>query len=73
MFPLFSGDQGLPNKGLPPKAAVDLFFKLESVSPEPDVTELGLADKFRIGRRKKDRGNFWFGRAKYTEAIQCYR
>ena len=26
-----------------------------------------------LGRRKKDRGNFWYSRGEFTQAIQNYR
>ena len=32
-----------------------------------------LEERKNIGLRKKDRGNFWFSRCQYSQAVQCYR
>jgi len=70
------GDIGFQGQvvSVPPKAAVR--FEVELVSHNPSVPFGEISDvqeKLRIGRRKKDRGNFWFQRQNYTFAVQCYR
>ena len=32
-----------------------------------------LEERKVIGLRKKERGNFWFSRSQYSQAVQCYR
>ncbi len=39
----------------------------------PVITELALDERKSIGHRKKERGNFWYSRQDYTNAVQCYR
>ena len=41
--------------------------------PGPVITELPLDQRRKIGHRKKDRGNFWYSRLNYSDAVQCYR
>jgi len=67
------GDFGLPPH-LPPKGAVKYEITLVehkfSVSSPHDYE---LEQRKNIGLRKKDRGNFWFARSQYSQAVQCYR
>lgn len=67
------GRLGLPESGIPGNAAVSLTVHLVEVSPAPEITALSLEDRFRMGRRKKEMGNFWYSRENHTPAIQCYR
>ena len=39
----------------------------------PVITELPLDERKLIGHRKKERGNFWYARQDYSNAVQCYR
>jgi len=41
--------------------------------PAPVITELPLDERRTIGHRKKDRGNFWYSRQNFSDAVQCYR
>ena len=34
---------------------------------------MSLERRMSMGRRKKDRGNFWYSRGEFTQAIQNYR
>ena len=34
---------------------------------------MSLERRMSLGRRKKDRGNFWYARGEFTQAIQNYR
>ena len=66
----FEGESGK----VPPKAAVRLEVELVSHKPPVPFGEINqVEEKLRIGRRKKDRGNFWFQRSNYNFAVQCYR
>jgi FK506-binding protein 8 len=67
------GKMGL-SPHLPPNAAVHYEVKLlehktTSVSP----TDLELPERKAIGKRKKDRGNFWYSRCDFSMSVQCYR
>ena len=65
---------GLPESGIPPSAnPLSLTVDLLDVLPAPEIMSLSLEDRFRIGRRKKERGNFWYARKNFTPAINCYR
>ena len=37
------------------------------------LEEMSLERRMSMGRRKKDRGNFWYSRGEFTQAIQNYR
>ena len=37
------------------------------------MEEMSLERRMSLGRRKKDRGNFWYSRGEFTQAIQNYR
>lgn len=52
-----------------------LLYTLEllNTSPEPDLEMIPIAERKRIGNRKRERGNWWYGRGENTLAIQCYR
>lgn len=58
---------------VPPKAAVRFEIELLSHSTAIPPSEIPIEERSLIGTRKKDRGNFWFSRQNYTEAVQCYR
>jgi len=67
------GDLGFGSV-LPPKAAVRLELELLGHQPPIPAGEIeDVQEKLRIGRRKKERGNFWHQRQNYTFAVQCYR
>jgi len=67
------GDFGLPPH-LPPKGAVKYEMTLIEHKPAvPSPHDYELDDRKNIGLRKKDRGNFWFSRSQYSQAVQCYR
>ena len=34
---------------------------------------MSLERRMSLGRRKKDKGNFWYSRGEFTQAIQNYR
>jgi len=67
------GDFGLPPH-LPPKGAVK--YEITLVELNGAITspcDYELDERKSIGLRKKERGNFWFSRSQYSEAVQCYR
>ena len=69
---ILTGSIGFPPH-VPPKAAVRFEIELLSHSPPVSPSELPVVEKSTIGRRKRERGNFWFSRQDYTSAVQCYR
>lgn len=67
------GDFGLPPH-LPPKGAVK--YEITLVEHQVAVSsphDYELEQRKNIGLRKKERGNFWFARSQYSQAVQCYR
>jgi len=67
------GDVGLPPH-LPPKGAVKYEITLvEHKNAASSPHDYELEERKNIGLRKKDRGNFWFSRCQYSQAVQCYR
>jgi len=70
------GDVGFQGDlvSVPPKAAVRFEVELVSHNPSLPFGEItDVQEKLRIGRRKKDRGTYWFQRQNHTFAVQCYR
>ncbi|TRY80857.1 hypothetical protein TCAL_02985 [Tigriopus californicus] len=67
------GQIGLPGSGIPPKAAVIFQMELLSMEMSASIQGLELNERLRIGRRKKDCGNYWFARQEVPFAMQCYR
>jgi len=67
------GDFGLPPH-LPPKGAVKYEITLvEHKAAVSSPHDYELEERKAIGLRKKERGNFWFSRSQYSQAVQCYR
>lgn len=64
----FSGDGG--GKILPANAAVTLRVSLVQILGEEEES---MERRRTMGRRKKERGNFWYLREEHSQAIQCYR
>jgi len=68
------GDLGYKEGAVPPKAAVRLEIELiDHQAPLPIGEMEDVQEKLRIGKRKKERGNYWYQRQNYTFAVQCYR
>lgn len=67
------GKGGYPPK-LPPNAAVHCQVTLLEHRPNASSpTDLELEQRRTIGLRKKERGNFWYCREEFSQAVQCYR
>eukprot|EP00096_Caligus_rogercresseyi_P006558 TRINITY_DN2308_c0_g1_i1.p1 TRINITY_DN2308_c0_g1~~TRINITY_DN2308_c0_g1_i1.p1 ORF type:complete len:367 (+),score=101.14 TRINITY_DN2308_c0_g1_i1:46-1146(+) len=68
------GDLGLTQPfSVPPKATLLLRVTLmSSVVPPPNLS-LSVEERLALGKRKKDRGTFWYSRSDYQMAIFCYR
>jgi len=67
------GSVGLEESGIPANAAVTVTLELVAVQDSESVEEMSLERRMSLGRRKKDRGNFWYARGEFTQAIQNYR
>ncbi|XP_076331990.1 peptidyl-prolyl cis-trans isomerase FKBP8-like isoform X2 [Tachypleus tridentatus] len=68
---------GYGNIGRPPNIPPDaeLMYEVEIFSVEEvgEETDLPLEERMKIGDEKRERGNFWYGRSDYSNAIHCYR
>ena len=64
-------------KGLPPLVPPNahLLYTIEVIDfhQEKDLSTLSLTKRRDIGNRKRERGNWWYGRGEVTLAVQCYR
>ncbi|KAK9709918.1 Tetratricopeptide repeat [Popillia japonica] len=64
-------------KGLPPLIPADekIFYHVElvSVKDEEEAEKLSINERKTIGNKKRERGNWWYGRGENALAIQCYR
>ena len=58
---------------VPGDAVVIYTLELLHASPEPELDSMSIAERKKIGNRKRERGNWWYGRGENTLAIQCYR
>lgn len=58
---------------VPGDATVFYTLELLSARPEDELETLPLTERRKIGNRKRERGNWWYGRGENTLAIQCYR
>ncbi|KAJ1530594.1 hypothetical protein ONE63_005476 [Megalurothrips usitatus] len=71
------GPQGRPAENsfpdVPGDVTVEYTLELLSTQPEPELEAIPIAERKRIGNRKRERGNWWYGRGDNTLAIQCYR
>lgn len=58
---------------VPPNS--NLIFRVELLhsEAEPDLAELNVSQRRTIGNRKRERGNFWYGRGEASLAVNCYR
>ncbi|XP_076039992.1 peptidyl-prolyl cis-trans isomerase zonda [Oratosquilla oratoria] len=63
-------------KGLPPDIPgnTNLYYTMELVdfSPEVEPENLSVKERHDVGNRKRERGNWWYNRGEYMQAIQCY-
>jgi FK506-binding protein 8 len=66
------GTIGLSPK-IPPNSVVIYDIELVAVEPEDDPEALPISERKIQGNKKRERGNWWYGRGENTLAIQCYR
>ncbi|KAJ3647891.1 hypothetical protein Zmor_019740 [Zophobas morio] len=66
------GTVGLSPK-IPPNAKVVYDVELVAAEPEEDPESLSILERKLQGNKKRERGNWWYGRGENTLAIQCYR
>lgn len=68
---------GFGVKGLSPHVPANawLLYTVELIDfgPEKELSELSVAQRREIGNRKRERGNWWYGRGESALAVQCYR
>ncbi|GJQ85529.1 hypothetical protein Trydic_g10830 [Trypoxylus dichotomus] len=64
-------------KGLPPLIPADakVLYRVELISAkdEEETEKLTVSQRKTMGNKKRERGNWWYGRGENTLAIQCYR
>ncbi|XP_044745021.1 peptidyl-prolyl cis-trans isomerase FKBP8 [Coccinella septempunctata] len=64
------------SKGLPPKIGPDttVSYKIELISvAEEELESMSITQRKIKGNKKRERGNYWYGRGENSIAIQCYR
>ncbi|KAA0186607.1 hypothetical protein HAZT_HAZT004738 [Hyalella azteca] len=58
---------------VPADASLLCTVKLLDYKPEDIPESLPIDERQQIGNRKRIRGNWWFNRGDYSEAVQCYK
>ncbi|KAL7303459.1 hypothetical protein TKK_0004641 [Trichogramma kaykai] len=58
---------------IPPNTDLVYNVTLKSVTMERDIEEMPVAERQKIGNKKRERGNWWFARDECIIATQCYR
>jgi len=58
---------------IPSSAQIYLRVELVSCKDLPAIPDIPLTERARIGNEKRLRGNNWYTRAEYSQAVQCYR
>jgi len=66
------GSKGLAPK-VPPNSNLVYEVELTEYENEKELNELTVEQRRTIGNRKRERGNFWYGRNESSLAVQCYR
>jgi len=65
---------GSKGKGsIPGNSLLYLTVRLVDWTPQTPIPDIPLAERAEIGVRKRDRGNVWYSRGDYSQAVQCYR
>jgi len=64
-------------KGFSPHVPADAWVlytvELLDFEQEKELQELSVFHRREIGNRKRERGNWWYGRGESALAVQCYR
>ena len=47
--------------------------KLVDFAAVDSIPSVGLDERHGVGLRKRDRGNWWYAREDFTNAVHCYR
>ncbi|ODM91909.1 Peptidyl-prolyl cis-trans isomerase FKBP8 [Orchesella cincta] len=58
---------------VPPNSHIIYEVELINFENEKDLAELTVSERRETGNRKRERGNWWYGRGESSLAIQCYR
>ncbi|KAL0100837.1 hypothetical protein PUN28_019311 [Cardiocondyla obscurior] len=58
---------------VPPDSTVTYTVELIKVIYEDDRESITISERWKIGNKKRERGNWWFIRKELQFAIQCYR
>lgn len=71
--PLFAyGDKGLSGK-IPGKATLIFNIELKALKSIVKPENISIQERKLIGNRKRERGNWWYGRNENHIAIHCYQ
>jgi FK506-binding protein 8 len=58
---------------VPADCALDCRITLHDVKESEELEEESVTFLFDLSKKKKERGNFWFGREEYSSAISSYK
>lgn len=56
---------------VPPNADIECDIELKEIEPINEET-LSVAERLKLGNEKRSRGNFFYDRAQFIDAIHCY-
>ncbi|XP_059159156.1 peptidyl-prolyl cis-trans isomerase FKBP8-like [Physella acuta] len=57
---------------IPKDADITYTLELLSIEPSPEISTLKFEQRLKLGEDKRERGNYLFGRADYSGAINSY-
>ncbi|MFO0002467.1 MAG: hypothetical protein ACK559_15160, partial [bacterium] len=55
------------------KTELFLTVRLTACRLLPPAPDIPLAERYSIGKEKRERGNRWYSRGDHSLAVQCYR
>ncbi|CAH1121907.1 unnamed protein product [Ceutorhynchus assimilis] len=66
------GSKGLP-PNIPSDATIILDLELVDIQSALDCEKMSFEERQEVGQKKREKGNWWYQREEFTQAIQCYR